>query len=75
MTRSTNEFRTQLKAARRAGTPLLAIRTADPASAMAQVMNLDRASLHPCRACDWDGLREPRPLMRWLVDDGEDKKE
>jgi hypothetical protein len=37
MTRSTNEFWNQLKAARRAGTPLLAIRTADPASAMAQI--------------------------------------
>jgi hypothetical protein len=33
---STEEFRGLLKAARRAGTPLLAIRTADPASAIAQ---------------------------------------
>jgi hypothetical protein len=30
-------FPQPLKAARRAGTPLLAVRTADPASAMAQV--------------------------------------
>ena len=37
MVRSTEEFRALLKAARRAGTPLLAIRTADPASAIAQV--------------------------------------
>ena len=34
---STDEFRELLKAARRAGTPLVAIRTADPASAIAQV--------------------------------------
>jgi hypothetical protein len=33
----TEEFRSLLKAARRAGTPLVAIRTADPASALAQV--------------------------------------
>lgn len=37
MIRSTEEFRSLLKAARRAGTPLLAVRTADPASAMTQV--------------------------------------
>ena len=37
MIRSTEDFRSLLKAARRAGTPLLAVRTADPASAMAQV--------------------------------------
>nr|MCU0732465.1 hypothetical protein [Hyphomonas sp.] len=36
MIRSTEDFRSSLKAARRAGTPLLAIRTADPASAMTQ---------------------------------------
>ena len=34
---STEEFRGLLRAARRAGTPLVAIRTADPASAIAQV--------------------------------------
>jgi hypothetical protein len=34
MVHSTEEFRALVKAARRAGTPLLAIRTADPASAM-----------------------------------------
>jgi hypothetical protein len=38
MSRSTEEFRSVFKAARRAGTPLVAVRTADPASAMAQVM-------------------------------------
>ena len=37
MIRSTEDFRSLLKAARRAGTPLLAVRTADPASAMAPV--------------------------------------
>src|SRR3954467_8561180 len=37
MIRSTEDFRSLLKAARRAGTPLIAVRTADPASAMAQV--------------------------------------
>jgi hypothetical protein len=36
MIRTTEDFRCSLKAARRAGTPLLAIRTADPASAMNQ---------------------------------------
>ena len=36
MIRSTEDFRNLLKAARRAGTPLLAIRTADPASAVTQ---------------------------------------
>jgi hypothetical protein len=38
MSRSTEEFRSVFKAARRAGTPLVAVRTADPASTMAQVM-------------------------------------
>lgn len=37
MIRSMEEFRSFLKAARRSGAPLLAIRTADPASAMQQV--------------------------------------
>src|SRR5687767_1809840 len=37
MIRSTEEFRSTFKAARRAGTPLVAVRTADPSSAMAQV--------------------------------------
>lgn len=37
MPHSTEEFRSVFKAARRAGTPLVAVRTADPASAMAQV--------------------------------------
>ena len=37
MSHSTEEFRSLLKAARRAGTPLVAIRTADPASALSQV--------------------------------------
>jgi len=37
MIRSTEEFRCVFKAARRAGTPLVAIRRADPSSAMAHV--------------------------------------
>ena len=37
MIRCTEEFRALVKAARRVGTPLVAIRTADPASAVAQV--------------------------------------
>ena len=37
MIRSMEEFRSFLKEARRSGAPLLAIRTADPASAMYQV--------------------------------------
>ena len=37
MIRSTEEFRLVVKAARRVGTPLVAVRTADPASAIAQV--------------------------------------
>src|SRR4030095_7822602 len=37
MIRSTEEFRAVVKAARRVGTPLLAVRTADPASAITQV--------------------------------------
>lgn len=37
MSHSTEEFLGLLKAARRAGTPLIAIRTADPASAISQV--------------------------------------
>ena len=37
MIRSTEEFRGAVKAVRRVGTPLLAVRTADPASAITQV--------------------------------------
>src|SRR2546422_6823361 len=37
MIRSTEEFRAAVKAARRVGTPLVAVRTADPASAITQV--------------------------------------
>ena len=37
MSHSTQEFRNVLRAARRAGTPLVAVRTNDPASAIAQV--------------------------------------
>ncbi len=40
MIRSMEEFRSFLKAARRSGAPLLAIRTADPASAMQQVQQV-----------------------------------
>lgn len=37
MSHSTEEFRSVIKAARRAATPLIAVRTADPASTMVQV--------------------------------------
>src|SRR5207249_2043170 len=37
MIRSTEEFRAVVKAARRVGTPLVAVRTADPANAITQV--------------------------------------
>jgi len=37
MIRSTEDFRAMVKAARRVGTPLVAVRTADPASAIANV--------------------------------------
>ena len=53
MIRSTEEFRLVFKAARRSGTPLVAVRTADPASAMAQVA-----------ACV-NGTSEQTPLLSW----------
>jgi len=53
MIRSTEEFRLVFKAARRAGTPLVALRTADPASGMAQVT----ASVN--------GTSEQTPLLSW----------
>lgn len=53
MIRSTGEFRLVVKAARRAGTPLVAVRTADPASVVAQVS----ASLN--------GKSEDVPLVVW----------
>ena len=53
MIRSTEEFRAVVKAARRVGTPLLTIRTADPASAIAQVC----ASI--------SGKQGPPPLLVW----------
>lgn len=57
MSRSTEEFRSVFKAARRAGTPLVAVRTADPASAMAQVMaSLNGKSEIPVVV--WDILNE-----------------
>lgn len=55
MPHATEEFRSVLKAARRAGTPLVAIRTADPASAMTQVFaSLNGKSEIPIAA--WDIL-------------------
>ncbi len=53
MIRSTEEFRLVFKAARRAGTPLVALRTADPASGMAQLT-----------ACV-NGTGEQTPLLSW----------
>jgi len=53
MIRSTAEFRAVVKAARRVGTPLLAVRTADPASAITQV----------CESSN--GKHSPPPLLVW----------
>ncbi|PYV61242.1 MAG: hypothetical protein DMG97_43760, partial [Acidobacteria bacterium] len=53
MIRSTEEFRAVVKAARRVGTPLLAVRTADPASAITQV----------CESIN--GKQSPPPLLVW----------
>lgn len=57
MSHSTEEFRSLLKAARRAGTPLVAIRTADPASAVAQIAT--------CVAAEKD-----TPLIAWDIVNG-----
>ena len=53
MIRCTEEFRAVVKAARRVGTPLVAIRTADPASAITQVS----ASIN--------GKKGETPLIAW----------
>jgi hypothetical protein len=53
MNRFTEEFRSVVRSARRVGTPLLAIRTADPASAIAQV----------CESVN--GKQAPPPLLVW----------
>lgn len=53
MIRTTEEFRLVVKAARRVGTPLVAVRTADPASAIAHVT----ASVN--------GKNEETPLLAW----------
>lgn len=53
MIRTTEEFRLVVKAARRVGTPLVAVRTADPASAIAQVT----ASVN--------GKNDETPLVAW----------
>jgi len=53
MIRTTEEFRLVTKAARRVGTPLVAVRTADPASAIGQVT----ASVN--------GKNEETPLVAW----------
>jgi hypothetical protein len=50
---STEEFRLVFKAARRVGTPLASVRTADPASAITQVT-----------ACV-NGKKENTPLISW----------
>src|SRR5436309_409804 len=53
MIRSTEQFRAAVKAARRVGTPLLALRTADPASAITQ-------------ACaNVNGKHSPPPVLVW----------
>ena len=53
MIHSTEEFRIVVKAARRVGTPLVAVGTADPASAITQV----------CMSIN--GKQEPPPLLGW----------
>ena len=53
MIRSTEQFRAVVKAARRVGTPLVAVRTADPASAITQV----REAVN--------GKQDPPPLVMW----------
>jgi hypothetical protein len=53
MIRSTEEFRLAIKAARRVGTPLVAVRTADPASAIAHV------------TATVNGKKEETPLVAW----------
>ena len=53
MIRSTEEFRAVVKAARRVGTPLVAVRTADPASAITQV------------CVSVNGKQDPPPLLVW----------
>src|SRR6266446_7835724 len=53
MIRSTEEFRVMVKAARRVGTPLVAVSTADPASAITQV----------CVSAN--GKQDPPPLLVW----------
>src|SRR5260370_32329516 len=53
MIRSTEEFRAAVKAARRVGPPLVAVRTADPASAITQV------------CVSVNGKQDPPPLLVW----------
>jgi len=53
MIHSTEEFRLTFKAARRVGTPLVAVRTADPASAMAHV------------TATVNGKKDEAPLICW----------
>jgi hypothetical protein len=53
MIHSTEEFRAVVKAARRVGTPLLSVRTADPASAITRV----------CEGIN--GKKDPPPLLVW----------
>ena len=53
MVHSTEEFRVIVKSARRVGTPLVVVRTADPASAITQV----------CEGVN--GKQYPPPLLVW----------
>ena len=53
MIRTTEEFRAVVKAARRVGTPLVAVLTADPASAIT----------HVCEGLN--GKQDPPPLLVW----------
>jgi len=54
MIRSSEEFRAVVKAARIVGTPLLTIRTADPASAITQVCTSVNSKQSPAPVLMWD---------------------
>jgi hypothetical protein len=54
MIRNTEEFLTALRAARRASTPLVSIRTADPASAIALTMRSLNGEAEATALLSWD---------------------
>ena len=56
MIRTTEEFRLVIKAARRVGTPLVVVRTADPASAIAQVTASVNGKTEETALVTWDSI-------------------